>query len=162
MSKKEEGNQPEVAPKTEQPQVEAAPNQLDPKAFSYRQDGVVELPAETFEILRGYMAEVAQKNPPKKFFQNTYPTVVKKKVGKKMEHVIEHREFESDEAYKSQRPLELRDTDSFNAVFVVNLLHQAHIHNIEKGNAVAIETLRKEQMEAAKAKEESRMKKVED
>lgn len=157
MSKKKE-EPTEVAPQVEE-QEAVQPQQIDPRSFSYRRDGKVEMSAEVFEILRGYAAEQAQKHPPKKMFLGQKPVPAKAKDEKgKAVNVVEWVDFETDEEYKNQKTVEFRDTESFNAVYVVNILHQTHMENIEKGNAVAIETLRKE----AQEQESNRLKKVEE
>ena len=158
MSKKTKVTQLNAEPQVQE-QVAEQPAQLNPQAFSYRQDGVVEMTAESFEILRAYMREQAQRNPPKKYFmhQKPVPGKAKDEAGKTV-NVVEWVDFENDEEYKNQKPIELRDVDSFNIVFINNLLEREHISNIEKGNAVAIEVLRKEMQE----QQESRLKKVEE
>jgi hypothetical protein len=153
MSKKEEAK----AKKAENKNVEQTP-QLDPASFNYRPDGTVEMPAQTFGILRAYFAEQAQRNMPKKYFLHQEPVVAKKKVDGKMKTLVEWVDFKDDESYKNQKPIEMRDTDSFNIVYINNLLHGAHIENINNGNAVPVATLEEE----FKQSQESRMKKVEE
>lgn len=143
----EEALESNVAPKPE----------LDPRNFSYKPDGMVEVPAQTFEVLRAYFAEQSQRFPPKKYFLHQEPVVVKKKVDGKTQTIVEWQDFDSDEAYKAQKPVEMRDTDSFNIVYISNILHSAHVSNIESGNAISIDVLRAELEDQKK----SRMQKVE-
>jgi hypothetical protein len=126
--------------------------EIDPRAFGYRQGSMVEVPAEIFDILRGFIAEETAKRPPKKLFLSQKP-VFDKKTGKSS-----WEEFSSDKEYKNQTTIETRDVESFNYTYVANLIHQAHMENIEKGNAVLIDTLREE----AKAKQDAKLTKVED
>lgn len=142
--------------KVEAVTTEEAPK-VDPRDFSYQPDGMVQIPAQTFEVLRAYFAEQAQRFPPKKYFLHQEPVAVKKKVDGKMKTLIEWQDFESDDTYKAQKPVEMRDTDSFNIVYISNILHSAHVGNIESGNAVPIEVLKKQMEEQQK----SRMQKVE-
>lgn len=155
MSKKTE-NQPKAAPA----KVETAPEEtINPQAFSYEEGGKVEMDAEVFEIMRAYMREQTQKTPPEKFFMHQKPVPGKAKDEKgKTVSVVNWEDFETDEEYKNQKPIELRSVESFNAVYVTNLLEGTHVKNIEKGNALPIEKLR----EMHEEKEKSRLKKVEE
>jgi hypothetical protein len=139
--------------------AEGKEEMLDPRDFSYRPDGTVEMSAQAFELLRAYFAEQAQIHQPKKIFlhQKMVPTKSKDEKGKTI-NTVEWVDFASDEEYKAQKPLEYRDVDSFNIVFMNNILHDTHINNINKGNAVPKEVLREE---LAK-EQDSRLQKVEE
>lgn len=128
------------------------PKQINPDEFSYRRDGVVEMPAETFEILRSFMREEVKKRPAKKLFLGQKP-VYDAKTKK-----ISFAPFDNDEEYRNQVPLDTMDVDSVNFSFMEDLLFNTHLQNIEKGNAVDIVTLKKEVAEA----QENRLKKVEE
>jgi hypothetical protein len=159
MSKVEQSKKSKASEAKEVQTPENEEVQIDPRSFSYRPDGTVEMSSQVFEVLRGYFAEQAERFPPKKIFLHQKPVPGKGKDEKgKTVTTVEWADFENDEEYRKQKPLEYRDVDSFNIVYMNNILHDTHVKNIEKGNAVPVDVL-KEEFEKENA---NRLTKVED